>query len=675
MPVEARSRPIANKPLTPALSSNLRQRPANGLTPRLAAASTTSPISQAQPQASLRQQTLSPDRNIEDRTISLNSNITPRSGIRSSRVDTESPATPETAGRSRRAIGTSEESSLVNHGLGICSPVPTPTRAKSSDQVSFLPTANGRRISGGSVASAKNGDSKFFRVDDLKRTYASSPKSAKTARLLSPRISPSKASNDESYDADTTTRTIVKSPTSTLSYRAIDTSTVPFSPGTDYVGSPLSSDSQNACAQPEVSKTRAILKQVPLAAQNAQMKSSPNIQSALVSPLDRRRSSSLNFKPITSTSSQAHRKSLSTSSSSIGIHSKGTPPESPQNLKFDVMSARKDFSVSNNAMPSPAESITPTTLESTLLTNESAQSPLLNRVTDVSQQRPGPRPRHYRGSSEATAIQPVTKEHLEAAANARRERKVLDLEISNSSLLAINKTLEKELRKQNLELRRFRRLSRSGRLSLTVSNRIVSAASTSSLMTLGESDHEGGYTNTHRDDSDRDSIGYEDDNLSDEDSSVTGSSELARRRARDERKLMLDLQRHQQILLDSQRLTQSIQRCLNTTEELLREGDTALAYRVEEKDVQLGGKVLNQDDDEALSEVDFDSYQESIVGPRQALLSPSITKSNMEEASVYLNSLQAVDGQYDTNHYFRDSPSTKSPSPTLELSPMSLPDG
>ncbi|KAJ8104837.1 hypothetical protein OPT61_g10539 [Boeremia exigua] len=54
----------------------------------------------------------------------------------------------------------------------------------------------------------------------------------------------------------------------------------------------------------------------------------------------------------------------------------------------------------------------------------------------------------------------------ELAANARRERKVLDLEISNSSLLAINRSLEKEMRKQKAELKRLRRMSRAGRFSI-----------------------------------------------------------------------------------------------------------------------------------------------------------------------------------------------------------------
>jgi hypothetical protein len=54
----------------------------------------------------------------------------------------------------------------------------------------------------------------------------------------------------------------------------------------------------------------------------------------------------------------------------------------------------------------------------------------------------------------------------ELVANARRERKVQDLEITNASLEAINRTLERQLRKQTAELRRYQRLSRSGRLSL-----------------------------------------------------------------------------------------------------------------------------------------------------------------------------------------------------------------
>ena len=74
----------------------------------------------------------------------------------------------------------------------------------------------------------------------------------------------------------------------------------------------------------------------------------------------------------------------------------------------------------------------------------------------------------------------------ELAANARRERKVLDLEISNSSLLAINRSLEKEVRKQKAELRRFRRMSRAGRFSMDT---IDSAADAFSVTELSHMDH------------------------------------------------------------------------------------------------------------------------------------------------------------------------------------------
>jgi len=251
-------------------------------------------------------------------------------------------------------------------------------------------------------------------------------------------------------------------------------------------------------------------------------------------------------------------------------------------------------------------------------------------------------------------MQPVTKQQLEAANNARRERKVLDLEISNSSLLAINRTLEKELRKHNAELRRFRRLSRSGRLSFTPSNRIVSGASMSTLATLEEADQDGSQNFASPNSSTAGSPDDDDDFSDDDDgsSSFTESSEKMRRRARDEKRLMQDLQRHQQILIDSQKLTQSIQRCLNCTEELIKDGNKALAYQIEETEVQIGGRVLTHDDDEALSEVDFDEYREGMARsePTQGLLSPSITRNELEHAAMWVNGLHHLDGQNETVH-------------------------
>lgn len=68
--------------------------------------------------------------------------------------------------------------------------------------------------------------------------------------------------------------------------------------------------------------------------------------------------------------------------------------------------------------------------------------------------------------SPARSSQGPSEPASELVANARRERKVQDLEITNASLAAINRTLERQLRKQTIELRRLRRMSRAGHMSL-----------------------------------------------------------------------------------------------------------------------------------------------------------------------------------------------------------------
>ncbi|KAH0565372.1 hypothetical protein GP486_001237 [Trichoglossum hirsutum] len=182
-------------------------------------------------------------------------------------------------------------------------------------------------------------------------------------------------------------------------------------------------------------------------------------------------------------------------------------------------------------------------------------------------------------------------QQMDLAVNARRERKVLDLEISNSSLLAINRTLEREMRKQCAELRRYRRLSRSGRLSLTS---VPAGPVPRSLSGMAE----------YEDQSDQsDMVEEDEESLSDDDSLEEGSlspdavvASDARHREKDERRLQLDLSKHQQLLIDSQKMNQSLKKCLGWTEELISEGRKALAYRVRVSDVQLGGRVLVPDD-------------------------------------------------------------------------------
>lgn len=198
----------------------------------------------------------------------------------------------------------------------------------------------------------------------------------------------------------------------------------------------------------------------------------------------------------------------------------------------------------------------------------------------------------------------------ELAANARRERKVLDLEISNSSLLAINRTLEREMRKQNAELRRYRRLSRSGRLPAAPTSRSVSGktendedlADETSLL---DSDKE---ENKHGD------ILSEISSLSPASSRPSSpTSRAGRTRFQDLKRPELDLAAHRTLLLDGQKLNQSIKRCLAQTESLIASGKTALENQARAPTPEnLGARVLTPDD-----------IEDSILGQGQGLLSPS----------------------------------------------------
>ncbi len=90
----------------------------------------------------------------------------------------------------------------------------------------------------------------------------------------------------------------------------------------------------------------------------------------------------------------------------------------------------------------------------------------------------------------------------------------------------------------------------------------------------------------------------------------------AKHRKRDEQRLKEDLSKHQQLLVDSQKINQSIKRCLDWTEELIKDGKKALAYRVRICDVKLGGKVLSPldepDEQDASSHLDDDVVDDTL---------------------------------------------------------------
>jgi hypothetical protein len=52
------------------------------------------------------------------------------------------------------------------------------------------------------------------------------------------------------------------------------------------------------------------------------------------------------------------------------------------------------------------------------------------------------------------------------------------------------------------------------------------------------------------------------------------------------------------MLADSQKMNQSLKRCLGWTEQLIKDGQKALEYRVHASDVRLGGRVLVSEDND-----------------------------------------------------------------------------
>ena len=257
----------------------------------------------------------------------------------------------------------------------------------------------------------------------------------------------------------------------------------------------------------------------------------------------------------------------------------------------------------------------------------SLKSPSLN-ASSITSSQPEPTP----PLSPTRPSQPPGQsklEHLnELAAKARRERKVLDLEISNSSLLAINRTLEREMRKQKDEIRRLRRSSRrtlDGRaVSMGTHRTVSSRMSGLTEMTSGDEDIDLDANGNLSSEADEDLLS----DPGDETRSLSSTSSPPPDRSsfgKDTKRLDLDLSRYRLLLVDSQKLNQSIKRCLDTTETLISDGKKALEYHIDVSEIEntppsppkRGGRVLepNEDDDD-------------IGHSGQGLLSPAIVSSS-----------------------------------------------
>lgn len=315
-------------------------------------------------------------------------------------------------------------------------------------------------------------------------------------------------------------------------------------------------------------------------------------------PDDSNDGSKRHSSPASSTPRYSHAKSASLSSidsahSLKKIMSQESPHVAPSPLHNEKrVGSHSNSSFSDSVASAPSESIP-------ALSNLPSPGPLSPNIP-----APG---------------QSMLEKMNELAANARRERKVLDLEISNNSLLAINRSLEKEVRKQKAEIRRFRRMSRAGQFSANTISHMegfsaIGASDLGNLTDMSEEEEE--------EEEEPEPEEPEPEELSDSsfDESIMSDSALAERdqahRLRDEKRLKLDLAKHQELIVDSQKMNQSLARCLGWTEELIKNGRKALAYQVRASDVQLGGRVLISDD-QLQDEHDDEHHKDS-----RGLLSP-----------------------------------------------------
>jgi hypothetical protein len=610
MPYDKANSNNASRPLKPTLASNRAVK--SPVTPRLATAtpptltrkSTQSDLAGAATKTTSREQFSTPVQAF------LSSNVTPRSSSRKSRVDSAQ-STPDggtpTTGRSQSANTThGARNGLGHNGSGYLFNGTTQARPRSvvgghgagnSPLIRSFGFAN-TDLSVNEPQLEKDIDAKFFHANDarsleLAPSQKKSPSffyadgqqeesSLRPAAAPSPPLSAVSARSSKSQFFQTNGAEIDDIP-SLHSPPLIAPSPKPPQvetlQRTPAFFRPPSSETIHLSYRKGASQ---VIK--PTNRANAIPLLSPK---SFQTPSGHRRSGSAET-PVSQPPNKSHNHTSSLSSieslpasrkpSLTGIETTGHPPPSP------LATACHPTSRSGNSTPSQRGS--------SASTSAAFQDP---------PSLPVQAPQHSRQPS--STPQSPTKPNpplSELAANARRERKVLDLEISNSSLLAINRQLEREVRKQKAELRRFRRLTRAGRLS---SFSILSVGPDGSEEgeegDLSELDEEAGLADggdgSGEDDDDDDEEGED----STDDSAVMSPGTLAERDermlAKDSRRLQLDLRRHRELLVDSQKMNQALKRCMAWTEEMIKEGKKALEYRVRVDEVRLGGRVLDRE--------------------------------------------------------------------------------
>ena len=583
------------RPLMPTLSASAKASNRTPLTPRVAGSAPltlSTPLSRRgarsennTPASSSREDLSTPV------STFLNNNITPRSGSRKSRVDSTN-TTPTGTPNGTPVPPSTNESFRIAHdppacgsGLGISG---VDKDVQKRPTVSFSPAVSDI---GYSKSSAQSGtgdpDSKFFFASDAKTTQSSRPPFQQKISTFFYANGDSIPPPPQSSSASAVGSAVGDERVPPKFFHANGTPDLQTSPSPHFppprpsstvstssrMTSPrLAAGSPGTFSPPQRPASPSKLNQH---ASLSSLRNTPSLPSPILTrpgPLGRGQSATTIAAARRASIESAHRASSHGRSSSLGSSDIKGPP---------VGKLSGNSSVDGYG---PATTFNPITTSVPVSTPEELSRDDVAKDDSISELQSPTKPGH-------------SIEHMnELAANARRERKVLDLEITNSSLAAINRTLEREMRKQTTELRRYRRLSRSGRLSIATSGSMRTSNGSLSIL-------EGAEGSTLSDMSEEESEDEEDSEFSDEESVDDGSlspramaeSDL-RHRKKDEKRLQLDLSKHQQLLIDSQKMNQSLKRCLGWTEELISEGKKALEYHVRVSDVELGGRVLAPDE-------------------------------------------------------------------------------
>lgn len=191
--------------------------------------------------------------------------------------------------------------------------------------------------------------------------------------------------------------------------------------------------------------------------------------------------------------------------------------------------------------------------------------------SEVAYNTPSEKNHHKQDSATSVSTDERNSPWHEEAKNARSERRVLDLEISNSSLLAINTSLERQLRDQKSELKYLRRVSRTER-----STRLSEATTVSDCSDFSEEPRrrlDSSGNPRHCGSMDGESL----------DANVLGAPAwLKHHQERAELRRMMnhDPSRHTDLLIEAQKINQSIRRCLCVVDQLIEDGNRTLDYRV-----------------------------------------------------------------------------------------------